>query len=610
MNGALAYALRTPHPFAPGALSHWAGDVLLPLLLAGFVLAGAAALGRRVLARVAGAKDTPAWAPELSLALGLALVGTGVFWLGSAGLFQVDILRWLVLGLGALAAVDRRHSAFSLPRGRWAAAACLLLAYLAWSAGVRALAPPSDIDALKDHLALPSLYLASGRVECLPWLVFSHWPQLMEMLYGLGLAFGRDAVPALLHAGMCATLVVLTWRLAREESGPAAALAAACALAAQPDLVRQAGAAMTDGALALFYLLMWACLLRAREKGRDRWLALAGLLGGAAASVKLHGAVLLTGTAAWLVLRGRSRGDFARAAVFLGWAAAVAAPWYLKEWAASGNPVWPLLPRLFGGKWGAASLAPWYVIRTNWAFATRWILFDGEGAIFLAAPAAAAALWLARRRRLPPSAEMLAPALVFIPFAAHSPSIWRYLTPFYAPLVLLCARAFADAGPKVRAAGLAVALGGLSAAGAGNALFPLLGLRSSARPELSPRDAYLVRTVPGYEFLRAAGTLARGGRVLLITENRGYYVGGNYAFGDPSDQADVDYAALASPAELLRALRERGFAYVAVNSDESLSARTLAMMAPRSYALIGETLRRHADVVYADGPRAIYKLKF
>lgn len=622
--GVSAYLFRTPGAFAGATLIHWWGNVLLPLLLAAGLLSGVRFLGEYLLKLVIRDRRLPGWHPILELALGAATAALALLLLGSLGLFRVAVLQIAGAGLivfGVKSWIYRRNflphgdDAF---RGLWAGVAAGLLAYLAWNAVVHALAPPTDIDVLKYHLVLPELYLRSNQVEAIPWQVFSHWPQSMEMLYSLALVFHSDAAAALLHTGVCGLIVLLTYRLAREEFGldATAATVAACLLASQPVLIREAGAAMTDGTLALFYLLSCACLRRWHNEKDLAWLKLAGLMAGAAAAVKLHGAILLVGLAGWLTLSAILRaapGGLRNVGVFFLWAAVFATPWYAKEWISSGNPVWPFLPKLFGGRWGAAAVAALIspeAVTLNY----HWI-FIGEGAAFLLIPAGAALAWAAWRRERPAAVGYLAPALLYLPAAATAISFWRYMLPFYPALALVAGWGFSRAAREGRLArGLAVVflafgLSGVVRATYNNELFPVIGLRSKLKPDLSPREAYLSRALTGHDFTRAVNAaLRQTDRVLLIAENRGYYLTREYMYGDPSEQGVLDYASASGPGELRTRLARWGITHLAISEDDDWYADAVRRSDPRTYALVLETARRYGTKMLTVQRRTLYAL--
>jgi hypothetical protein len=62
--------------------------------------------------------------------------------------------------------------------------------------------PPSYYDSLVYHLALPSLYKNAGKIFFVPFNLYSHFPQNMEMIFLIGLFSGRDVVPNILSSSI------------------------------------------------------------------------------------------------------------------------------------------------------------------------------------------------------------------------------------------------------------------------------------------------------------------------------------------------------------------------------------------------------------------------
>lgn len=124
--------------------------------------------------------------------------------------------------------------------------------------------------------------------------------------------------------------------------------AVAAGLAASSSLLLW-GVAMGQetGLTALALCLMYACLERCRENPPAGWAVWAGIVAGVGALAREYGLVFpLLGV---ITLRWQRApvGDHAR---FLAPAVLVAAPWYLRSWLKTGNPLWPFpLAGLFPG---------------------------------------------------------------------------------------------------------------------------------------------------------------------------------------------------------------------------------------------------------------------
>ncbi|MCI0394312.1 MAG: glycosyltransferase family 39 protein [Chloroflexi bacterium] len=300
-----------------------------------------------------------------SLGLGFGLLGLVGLALGLAGLLQ----RWTLAGvMAALTLAAGRPALKTLLAARWPRPGRLVGLYLLLSSALAlsvVLLPPTSWDGLFYHLTGPKLYLEAGRIQ--PGIDIPHlnFPALFGMVFLWGLGLRGEVTAVLLHFlfhGMLAGLVYnLARRLLRTRSGWPAVLF----LYATPMVLTLAAWAYNDLALAfyevaaLYALLKWR--LAAPEAGRPAaWLALSSVFSGLAMSLKYTSFVAplaLIGLLLWWQVvgdRGQGTGNreqetgnrgraVRRLLLFGGLAALVALPWYLKNLAFTGNPVYPFV---------------------------------------------------------------------------------------------------------------------------------------------------------------------------------------------------------------------------------------------------------------------------
>ncbi|MBI5246951.1 MAG: glycosyltransferase family 39 protein [Elusimicrobia bacterium] len=612
----IGYLLRTPGAWDLSSLRGFLSETAVPVLAAASLLFLLWCAGRRVARRLALPADGSL--AGLPGALGLGLVGTAIFASGLAGRLTLGI--GLALTAAALAGLPEAWSLAKMAPFRrhpdrpplWLSALLVPLSFCLFHVLVNAAAPPVGWDALAYHLAIARLYLDGDAIREIPWLMHSHWPHLMEMLYAVPLALGRENVAALLHALICAGLVATVFLTGREEGGPAAGWSAAALLAAQPVFLEVASEPHSDGALSFFHLLACLALWRWSKTGERKLLAAAGLCSGLAAACKLTGLALGASLVAWLLLDSRRRKG---AASFLLWAALPAAPWYLKTWAFAGNPVWPFFNACFGGSWEPALVADGLVRTSLWRFPRDLGLLTRYGPQFLLLPAAGLAA--AAAVRLPPRLKFI--FLVTAPLAAISVryhEAWRYLIPLTPSIALACgwwcAQACRRPGPRRAAACAVLAFGlwpsfGLTQS---NELFAVLALRSQARPGVTARDVYRERQVPIAGFYpKAAALVPPGGKILLFREIRGYHLRADYQFGDPVNQTQIIYDRLGSPEALRAELARHGLTFVLINEANGLYAANKDYYSARTLALMDATLKRYGRLALREGPFVLYELR-
>jgi hypothetical protein len=380
-NSAMIRCLRPAHMtlffFAKHAV------VLLLLLVAA---AGAGTL-------VAGSRQPLA----LRCALGLAVWGEALFLLAACGwLRPVPIVVLLLIAIGGGALRMRAWPRF----GRVPA---LLAFAIGLPAFLLALHPPLAFDETLYHLPFVRDLAETGRLRFLGHLRFPVFPQLHELLCVPVYLLAGDAAAHLVSLVEVAVTACLIAAWARRYSVQAAPLAAALFLGS-PIVIHLATILYVEAALMLFVTAGFYALDVALGESRRAPLLLSALFFGAACSVKYLGGFFAV--AALLIVLVRRRRD-----VFLFAGAIVAAvlPTTLWIFLATGNPLFPFLPSVFGAN--AWALPPEPVL--FWLDALR-VPWDATFA-------------RARMNAQPPVTPLLIPMLLVIAAAALRGSRARVL---------------------------------------------------------------------------------------------------------------------------------------------------------------------------------------
>lgn len=228
-----------------------------------------------------------------------------------------------------------------------------------------ALLPTTSYDALEYHLGAQSEYIRHGGFTLLPYNVYANFPMGVEMLYGLGLLFGGEGVPHVLHClfallaamGIFCTVGRLT-ESATDSFSPTLLLAT-------PLVMLSCGMANIDLALVFYSSLTVLALVAFPTPMNLRQIFLIGILGGLSLAAKYTAVVQVCFPAAlalvvlhWTTTSSGKRSlDFKQVGVFgLG----VVLPfvhWMIKNYVLQGNPFFPLAYRLFGGRFWSEEAA-------------------------------------------------------------------------------------------------------------------------------------------------------------------------------------------------------------------------------------------------------------
>lgn len=326
----------------------------------------------------------------LAIGLGLGVLATLTLILGVAGALQLRSAQALIgagLGFGVfkLARLQNKSAPKFEPTPRQLTPAPALVDFVAAGllglllAGVFYCAsyPPAVLwaqegfgyDVLEYHLQAPREYYEAGRIHLLPHNVYASFPQQMEILYLLLMwLMGGPHEAAIaaqwLHAslGVLFVLALVAWRPREVSPWIAALLAGACAW-----LVIVGALAYVECGLLFFSALAAALLFNALEgaarTGLARDLFLSGAFAGLAGGCK-YTALALVGVGlfvAWLIgARHSWRIRFSAAIAFAIGVLVAFCPWLIRNYAITGNPIYPMAYALFdGAAWSTAQAEQW-----------------------------------------------------------------------------------------------------------------------------------------------------------------------------------------------------------------------------------------------------------
>ncbi len=291
---------------------------------------------------------------------------SGLIGLGSVGLLTLFIgllpggLRWgiFVVGLiGLIGAVNLVRQPMRIigrrPEGaEWVGVATIALPLFVGLIGALAPSTALDWDTIAYHLAVPKMWLAAGQIEPVSFIHHSNFPFTVDNLFLWGLVWGGQAGAKAFTISYTLLGVLTLFGLGRQYWGPRAGLIAAAAFATAPVIVWETGTGYLDVAHGLYAGLGAWLLLRSLTHD-EPWLPGAILLGFAIGTkyTGLASAMALAIVAGQLVWDSSNRGRALRtvgASALI--ALAVGGAWYAKNFAWTGNPVYPFLYEHFGGK--------------------------------------------------------------------------------------------------------------------------------------------------------------------------------------------------------------------------------------------------------------------
>jgi len=214
--------------------------------------------------------------------------------------------------------------------------------------------PPLQGDTLATHVTLPSFYIQNGVVSTTPYHFHSYFPQNTEMLVMWALLLNSEFAATLLMWGFHVSFAFLLWGFLKRYTSDIAALLATFIFLSAP-VVANSMYIKNDIPASLFVFAHYGLLAlaldaqfysKAKSSSIRRLVLLAGIACGGAIGHKLTSlaialvsSLLVFGND--LFQRIRRRSTYMLLPAWLLGMALVIAPWMLRTYVVTGNPVYP-----------------------------------------------------------------------------------------------------------------------------------------------------------------------------------------------------------------------------------------------------------------------------
>lgn len=334
------------------------------------------------------------------------------------------------------------------------------------------LMPPFEFDVVEYHLQGPKEFYQQGRIAFCEHNVYLNMPLAAEMhslammvLVGGPQAWWLGGLAGKTLTGifsLLGALLVAGW--AGRNWGRQVGWSAAAILLSAPGNLHVASCGLIDAVLGSYILACTLCLQSALESSRrdqadwPTWSVLACFFAGSAAACKYTGVVFAVFptalTLVWIGYRRWAEPGWWRVGAACLLAVLVSAlPWYAKNWASTGNPVYPLASSLFGSgnltedqiaRWNRAHQVPqtsdgkrygWQA----WSSASAQVVLQSEYLPLALVPLTVLAMllfvWKPKRAPLAMALLMMLWILAVWFFATHR--IDRFLVPILPLAVML-----------------------------------------------------------------------------------------------------------------------------------------------------------------------------
>jgi len=291
---------------------------------------------------------------SMTIAAGTGVLQLGLFALGMAGWYRVEVFLLLVLpgafgwrrllaSAAAIREAARNWTGRFGPSHPVLSVAVFFLAVFMVLTALSAITPATNGDAIRSHLSLAKSYLQAGSLSAPPFNQDAYYPQgyeiLLTMLWGLG---GQPAAQMLNPLQFAMTLL-LVYGIGRLLGMPAAAALLGVVLGAMSPFLHWTGSVVkNDLGLTLYLLAALSCVLHWGRERSAGWIHLSVFFLACGFGVKhtaLFGAVplgLLILRALWSHPR-RWKVAPGMALLFM----LTAGGWHARAWWLQGHPLYP-----------------------------------------------------------------------------------------------------------------------------------------------------------------------------------------------------------------------------------------------------------------------------
>jgi 4-amino-4-deoxy-L-arabinose transferase-like glycosyltransferase len=291
-----------------------------------------------------------------SVFAGTGVVGVSVLGLGLAGLLR----PWPVLGLIASYSIASyrswsrlyelaRTGLQTINRDRESKLVAAIFTCLVILLTLRAAVPPNAADELIYHLPVTTQFVAAGRVYPMFDNALGNFPFLIHMIYALCVMAGSDIAARVFSLVLALTTAFALYGFCSRYLTRRVAVVSLFAFFAAGMVVEVGTTARIDVSLAGMLFVATYAMINYLDSKRSGWFWLSAMLAGFSLGIKHTAGVWLLFVGVMYLMESLLRRSqpllsiLGKGIAYALIAAAVASPWYLKNYVWFHNPVYPLV---------------------------------------------------------------------------------------------------------------------------------------------------------------------------------------------------------------------------------------------------------------------------
>lgn len=561
-------------------------------------------------------------------AIGIGLTAYFVFFLGIMGLLKSGI--FIVLGIGLLLFSIREVriilKRFEKLEFNWifVITAMFLVLVLLGS-----LSPPTGWDTQRYHLPMAEEYVEAGKIGYIP-IMHSDLPALGDMLIVLGMLLKNDILAGAIFYLTFLLVMLGVFVFTRKLSDFKTANLAALIFVISPLIFYYAGTVHTDMILALFTVASVFSFYEFLESREKKWLIISAVFLGLSISVKITAmiqiaAFLLIFFARFIKEKGKAK-QAREFVLFFLVGLAIFSPWLIKNLVLTGNPVYPMAYDYFGGpqdtryivEYTARQLDSANISWGLWGFIISPLFVTISGYEYLSSFS------------IVPVFLIFLPLLLFfrkskltnflILFSIFYYAAWFFIHPYLVKIIPLLPFLSILAAYSIRKSiEKKIVFRGAILLVIFSVVFSLASAAFIYKDSLKvsfgleAREDYLSKNLEFFNtFNFANDNLKSNDKILLIGDERSYYLDTEFQDGDPVRQGLIDYRNI-TEAEFGAWLKEGNITHLIVNRNYFVNisdAINLYGWTKSSAELVERFISKNCGEVFENNGVYLYEVKY
>ena len=241
--------------------------------------------------------------------------------------------------------------------------------------------PPTFYDSLVYHLSIPNIYIQKHGLCFIPFSLYSHFPQNIELLYVMGLLAGNDLFPNMISYSFGICLLFAIYSFCKTYLNDKQGILSVFLFATVPAVMLLSPSSYVEIGITLFtFIIIYAYfnyLHAEQDSQRIKWLVLLGFFSGITCGIKYTGFITVICINALFIahmLSSYREEKIKTKIVHLLWynliLLAAVSPWLIKNYINTGNPVFPFFYKVLGYKnvlWNMSTAQGYFAVLTEYS---------------------------------------------------------------------------------------------------------------------------------------------------------------------------------------------------------------------------------------------------